>query len=42
MQTDAQSYNQPPRMPEWEIPRLSDIPVLGPALFDSNICLPRR
>jgi general nucleoside transport system permease protein len=37
MQTDAQSYNQPPRMPEWRIPGLADIPVIGPVLFDTNL-----
>jgi len=37
MQTDAQSYNQPPRMPEWRIPGLADIPVVGPVLFETNL-----
>ena len=37
MQTDAQAYNQPPRMPEWRIPGLADIPVVGPVLFDTNL-----
>jgi ABC-type uncharacterized transport system permease subunit len=37
MQTDAQAYNQPPRMPEWRIPGLADIPVIGPVLFDTNL-----
>lgn len=37
MQPDAQSYNQPPRMPEWRIPGLADIPVVGPVLFDTNL-----
>jgi ABC-type uncharacterized transport system permease subunit len=37
MQTDAQSYNVPPRMPEWRIPGLADIPVIGPVLFDTNL-----
>jgi ABC-type uncharacterized transport system permease subunit len=37
MQTDAQTYNQPPRMPEWRIPGLADIPVVGPVLFDTNL-----
>ncbi|UQU65573.1 ABC transporter permease [Couchioplanes caeruleus] len=36
MQPDAQSYNQPPKMPEWHIPGLADIPVIGPVLFDTN------
>ncbi|GAB3143892.1 ABC transporter permease [Micromonospora sonneratiae] len=39
MQTDTAKYNQPPRFSNWEIPLLSDIPVLGPALFRSNIFL---
>jgi simple sugar transport system permease protein len=39
MQTDAQRYNSAPRFGTWEIPVLSDIPVLGPALFRSNIFL---
>ncbi|WP_067509824.1 ABC transporter permease [Actinoplanes sp. TFC3] len=37
MQADAQSYNQPPKMPEWKIPGLADIPVVGPVLFDTNL-----
>ena len=37
MQPDPSEYNQPPRVPTWEIPLLSDIPVLGPALFTGNI-----
>jgi general nucleoside transport system permease protein len=36
MQTDAQSYNQPPQLPTWRIPVLADIPVVGPVLFDTN------
>ncbi|MFC8849558.1 MULTISPECIES: ABC transporter permease [unclassified Micromonospora] len=39
MQTDAQKYNFAPRFGAWEIPLLSDIPVLGPALFRSNLFL---
>lgn len=39
MQTDAQTYNSAPRFSTWEIPLLSDIPVLGPALFRSNLFL---
>lgn len=39
MQTDQQKYNQPPHFGVWEIPLLKDIPVLGPALFRSNIFL---
>jgi ABC-type uncharacterized transport system permease subunit len=37
MQPDAQSYNEPPKMPEWHIPGLADIPVIGPVLFDTNL-----
>ncbi|MFI7597119.1 ABC transporter permease [Actinoplanes sp. NPDC049681] len=36
MQPDAQAYNQPPKMPEWRIPGLADIPVVGPVLFHTN------
>ncbi|MFJ6195120.1 ABC transporter permease [Micromonospora sp. NPDC092111] len=39
MQTDAAKYNSAPRFSNWEIPLLSDIPLLGPALFRSNIFL---
>ncbi|MDI5937927.1 MULTISPECIES: ABC transporter permease [unclassified Micromonospora] len=39
MQIDAQKYNSAPRFGTWEIPLLSDIPVLGPALFRSNLFL---
>jgi simple sugar transport system permease protein len=39
MQTDAEKYNAAPRFSDWEIPLLKDIPVLGPALFRSNIFL---
>jgi simple sugar transport system permease protein len=39
MQTDAARYNSAPRFSNWEIPLLSDIPVLGPALFRANIFL---
>jgi general nucleoside transport system permease protein len=35
MQADALKYNEPPRMPRWEIPVLADIPVLGPVLFNT-------
>ncbi len=39
MQTDAERYNSAPRFSNWEIPLLSDIPVIGPALFRGNIFL---
>jgi simple sugar transport system permease protein len=37
MQPDAQTYNQPPALPTWNVPVLSKIPVLGPVLFQSNL-----
>ena len=37
MQPDAQTYNTPPQMPEWRIPGLADIPVVGPVLFEANL-----
>ncbi|WP_434742833.1 ABC transporter permease [Micromonospora sp. SH-82] len=39
MQTDPTRYNSAPRFSNWEIPLLSDIPLLGPALFRGNIFL---
>ncbi|MFY1700381.1 MULTISPECIES: ABC transporter permease [Micromonospora] len=39
MQTEADRYNSAPRFGNWEIPLLSDIPLLGPALFQGNIFL---
>jgi ABC-type uncharacterized transport system permease subunit len=30
-------YNQPHAVPTWEVPVLSDIPLVGPLLFDTNI-----
>ncbi|MGC4804482.1 ABC transporter permease [Micromonospora sp. DT233] len=39
MQTDAERYNSAPRFGTWEIPLLSDIPLIGPALFRANIFL---
>lgn len=39
MQTNAARYNSAPRFSNWEIPLLSDIPVLGPALFRGNLFL---
>ncbi|WP_089156567.1 ABC transporter permease [Micromonospora sp. NBS 11-29] len=39
MATDAEKYNSAPRFGNWEIPLLSDIPLLGPALFRGNIFL---
>ncbi len=37
MQKDPALYNTPPRVPEWDIPVLGDIPIIGPALFKANI-----
>ena len=37
MQPNALKYNQPPKMPEWKIPGLADIPVIGPVLFHANM-----
>jgi general nucleoside transport system permease protein len=39
MQPDAQTYNTPPQLPEWRIPGLADIPVIGPVLFQTNLLL---
>ncbi|WP_213452984.1 ABC transporter permease [Rhizomonospora bruguierae] len=39
MQQDTKAYNQPPHFPVWRIPLLSDLPVLGPALFTGTIFL---
>ncbi|MFG3709834.1 ABC transporter permease [Micromonospora sp. NPDC047730] len=39
MQPNAQEYNSAPRFSNWEIPLLSDIPLIGPALFRGNIFL---
>ncbi|WP_412541638.1 ABC transporter permease [Longispora sp. K20-0274] len=37
MQPDAAHYNTPPKLANWNIPLLADIPFLGPALFRSNL-----
>jgi simple sugar transport system permease protein len=37
MRRDPGRYNQPTRVPTWEVPVLSDIPLLGPVLFRTNI-----
>ncbi|HEX6872463.1 MAG TPA: ABC transporter permease, partial [Micromonosporaceae bacterium] len=39
MRPNAVEYNQPPKFPTWQIPLLSDIPIVGPALFTGNIFL---
>ena len=37
MQPYGDRYNNPPVFPTWRIPVLADIPVLGPALFATNV-----
>jgi general nucleoside transport system permease protein len=37
LRQNTQHYNSPPRLPEWDIPLLSKIPILGPALFQGTI-----
>ncbi len=37
MQPNALKYNQPPMLPDWKVPGLADIPVLGPVLFHTNL-----
>ena len=39
MRPDAEKYNQPPKLPVWELPLLSKIPVVGPAVFTGNLFL---
>jgi simple sugar transport system permease protein len=39
MQRDSNQFNTPPRVPTWQIPLLSKIPVLGPSLFTGSIFL---
>jgi general nucleoside transport system permease protein len=39
MRPYAATYNQPPRFPEWALPGLSKLPVLGPAVFTGSIFL---
>ena len=39
MAKDQTRFNQPTFVPEWDIPGLSKIPLLGPALFKGNIFL---
>lgn len=34
---NPQMLNHPPRLPEWPIPFLSDIPIIGPVLFRQTI-----
>jgi ABC-type uncharacterized transport system permease subunit len=37
MAMDAARYNQPSRVPTWDVPVLDDIPVIGPLLFKANV-----
>jgi ABC-type uncharacterized transport system permease subunit len=37
MTKNQTGFNQPSRVPTWDIPVLSDIPLLGPALFKANV-----
>ncbi|SRR6266498_2123011 len=37
MQQHGDKYNFPPTFDSWRIPGLASIPILGPALFDTNI-----
>lgn len=37
MKQDPEHFNTPMRLPNLRVPVLSDIPVIGPALFDQNI-----
>jgi simple sugar transport system permease protein len=34
---NPQSLNSPPRLPTWPIPLLSEIPVVGPVLFEHSV-----
>lgn len=34
---NPQLLNHPPRLPEWPIPLLSDIPIIGPVLFRQSV-----
>lgn len=37
MQPNAAALNSPPRFPRWAIPGLSEIPILGPVLFNQTL-----
>lgn len=37
MRPDTDAYNFPGKVPSWPIPVLSEIPIIGPALFNGNI-----
>jgi ABC-type uncharacterized transport system permease subunit len=37
MQPNAVGFNQAPALPDWKIPLLSKIPLIGPAIFEQNV-----
>lgn len=37
MRRDPDRFNSPPGVPVWKVPGLSDLPLIGPALFRTNI-----
>jgi simple sugar transport system permease protein len=37
MRTDPGRYNQPSRVPTWQVPVLSELPLIGPVLFRTNV-----
>jgi simple sugar transport system permease protein len=37
MRQNTARYNSPPRLREWDIPLLSKIPIIGPALFEGTV-----
>ncbi len=37
MQRDAADYNSSPALPNWHVPGLSKIPIIGPGIFKQNI-----
>lgn len=37
MGSDTAAFNSPPRFPRWAIPGLSEIPVIGPVLFNQTL-----
>lgn len=39
MKPDQDAFNNPPQMPNWSIPLLSKIPIIGPALFKEDFFL---
>ena len=39
MQPNAAALNSPPRFPRWAIPGLSEIPIIGPVLFNQTLIM---